>query len=492
MKSFKKFVILSLLLFIAGIFTSACGSSGGGSSSTGIRFFSVANNNTETNNTETNNNPTNNTPEPSIDNSENTNNSKKITFSKNQFSINIGETDNIIVYVDGEDKTREVIFTLLKETTKKSETKKEKEEEDQDLVYERVKKSSDKCKVTIEYKDSDSGEVIKKQVIKGSQGSSYSSAKDSTLDVEYDYVDVEGSPAGKFTTEPQKVTYLYKKFTGEIFTLTVKYLQEGNKQLMMADTELSKPVTMRIRSGEDYTAPIKQIPGMKLDTSVFPINAVGRAVYDMEVNYYYIPSDQTDLVLHYYNSHGFGKVYAYVTASGTDGETILSAELPGSEMKADSELGIGWYSLTISGKGSLTGVTVKFSDTSGPGTDDQVYSVGGEVWIKNGEVIRTGELNIIYIQNGTILGCDTQTGRVGEEYATVGKEFENLRVSGSTTNTTGTFTEAPIYVIYRYEEMQLVEKPMMKVVIALGISSLLTLAAAAALGFAYRRKKRNM
>ena len=40
--------------------------------------------------------------------------------------------------------------------------------------------------------------------------------------------------------------------------------------------------------------------------------------------------------------------------------------------------------------------------------------------------------------------------------------------------------------------MQLVEKPMMKVVIALGISSLLTLAAAAALGFAYRRKKRNM
>ena len=120
MKSFKKFVILSLLLFIAGIFTSACGSSGGGSSSTGIRFFSVANNNTETNTNNTNNNPTNNTPEPSIDNSENTHNSKKITFSKNQFSINIGETDNIIVYVDGEDKTSEVIFTLLKETTKKS------------------------------------------------------------------------------------------------------------------------------------------------------------------------------------------------------------------------------------------------------------------------------------------------------------------------------------------------------------------------------------
>ena len=120
MKSFKKIVILSLLLFIAGIFTSACGSSGGGSSSTGIRFFSVANNNTETNNNETNNNPTNNTPEPTIDNSENTHNSKKITFSKNQFSINIGETDNIIVYVDGEDKTSEVIFTLLKETTKKS------------------------------------------------------------------------------------------------------------------------------------------------------------------------------------------------------------------------------------------------------------------------------------------------------------------------------------------------------------------------------------
>ena len=127
MKSFKKITLLSLLLFIACIFTSACGSSSSGSNQGGFIFVPIANN-VETNNEQnnnninndisnnTNNNNTNNNPVPNIDESTDTSNSKTITFSKNQFNLNIGETDNIIVYVDGEEKTSEVTFSLIEET----------------------------------------------------------------------------------------------------------------------------------------------------------------------------------------------------------------------------------------------------------------------------------------------------------------------------------------------------------------------------------------
>ena len=229
---------------------------------------------------------------------------------------------------------------------------------------------------------------------------------------------------------------------------------------------------------------------MQIDTKMFPGNAVGRALFDTEVNYFYTMSPQTDLVIHYYNTKGWKSVCAFVSAKSEDGDVTLSDATPGSPMKADSSLGGGWYSLTISGKGSLSGITAKFSDGAGPETDEKVYSVDREVWIKDGEVTRTGDLNIIYINNGIVLGSDTQSGKVGEEYTTVGKEFENLRISGSTSNTSGTFTETPIYIIYRYDEMKLVEKPMMKVVILLGVTSFVTIAAAAALAIIYRRRKR--
>lgn len=355
--------------------------------------------------------------------------------------------------------------------------------------FEAMKIASDKCKVTVEYRDRESGDIIKKQVMKGSQGNSFSTANDSSLEIEYDYEGLEGEAAGSFTTEPQTVTYWYKKFQGEIFDLTVNYLRQGDDLLQTPDSDVSTPVTRRVRSGADYTAPIKHISGMQLDTSLFPGNAVGKAGGNIVVNYYYVPAESADLVLHYYNESGWEKVYAYVSAKTDDGEDICSDELPGTQMKEDSSLGKGWYSLTIKGKGNTLDVTAKFSDGSGKGADEREYQVNREVWIKDGTVTRTGDLTVVYVRNGGIvLGTETFSGKVGEEYTTEEKGFENLRMSGSTQNTAGTYTESPIYVVYSYDEMTIVEKPVMKVVIALGISSMLTLAAAAILGIVYRRR----
>ena len=84
----RKFTLLSLMLFIALIFTSACGSGGSGN----CDFFGYPNT----------------TPETKI-----------ITLSKYKFSIDIGSTDKIIVYVNGEDKTKDAKFKTIKEEFKK-------------------------------------------------------------------------------------------------------------------------------------------------------------------------------------------------------------------------------------------------------------------------------------------------------------------------------------------------------------------------------------
>ena len=82
MKNLIKYSLFSLMLFIALIFTSACGSSSSGN----CVFFGYPNT----------------TP-------------KTITLSKYKFTLDVGTTDKIIAYVNGEDKTNEVKFTPIKE-----------------------------------------------------------------------------------------------------------------------------------------------------------------------------------------------------------------------------------------------------------------------------------------------------------------------------------------------------------------------------------------
>ena len=86
----KKTALLSLMLFIFAIITSACGSGGSGN----CNFFGYPN--TE--------NPT--TPAPET---------KTITLSKYKFNLDVGTTDKIIAYVNGIDRTKEVKFKPIKE-----------------------------------------------------------------------------------------------------------------------------------------------------------------------------------------------------------------------------------------------------------------------------------------------------------------------------------------------------------------------------------------
>ena len=91
-----KKALFTLLLFCLGFFISACGDSSGGGSAPNFIYFPIV---TDTENA----NNTNNSSQHPL---------KTITLSKDAFTIDIGKTDNITVYVDGQDKTQEATFTF--------------------------------------------------------------------------------------------------------------------------------------------------------------------------------------------------------------------------------------------------------------------------------------------------------------------------------------------------------------------------------------------
>lgn len=354
---------------------------------------------------------------------------------------------------------------------------------------------SDKCMVTVEYKDSKSGDVIKKQVLKGAEGDGYTVTRSDYYDVEYDYIGVDGEEMGYFTKIPKTVTYKYNKFKGKIIKLKVNYMKEGDELLQTGDTEVALSYTQSVREGSEYNAPIKVIDGMRIKMDKFPANSFGTANQDdITVTYYYESLGSEDLVIHYFDNSERDGVYAYVYSETENGEEIYTDKTPGSKMTPDDELGKGWYSITIKNKGNYVGLKAKFSDSKGKKADPSEYSVKRETWIENGVAGYKGEVNVIYLgEDGNVLKSDVISGREGSEYQTKKEQFENMKFVAATSNKEGLYTEMPIYVIYSYEKLKITEKPdVMRVVIALCCSFTLTLAAAGILTAVYFRQKKKL
>lgn len=362
--------------------------------------------------------------------------------------------------------------------------------------FEKLNLTSDRCYVNVEYKDSESGEIINKQVISGIEGSGYMVSKDTSFDIAYDFNRTEGNEQGNFTKAEQTITYYYDKFDGNICNLTINYLKEGSELLGTGDISITDSTVMQIREGTEYTAMIKQIDNMELDTKMFPSNAVGTVGKDdIVVNYYYKAKKKADLVIHYYNKNNWSKVGAYIyKIDDENNKTDISDKMPGTEMKADEELGEGWCTLTVSDMGNVSDVYVEFTDMTNKNFDtintESGYSVNNEVWIKDGKTTYTGTVNVIYVRdNGVVLDTDSSSGKEGTEYTTAKKEFDGLVLSASTSNTSGKYTSAPVYVIYSYDEESITEKPVMQTIIILTISGAVMLVAAAVLAVVYKKRK---
>ena len=367
--------------------------------------------------------------------------------------------------------------------------------------FDKLNKASSVCSVTVEYVDDSSGNVIETQVLKGNEGEGFRAERCSDFDVDYDYVNTEGSDKGKFTKADQKVVYHYKKFTGNIYELKVNFLRKGDADFATGDSEMAPPVVTRMRENTQYIAQIKKIDGMRLDMDTFPSNAVGFATDNINVNYYYVTEPVSDLVIHYYDPDKWSKAYAYLYSENDEGEKEeFAGGEPGTEMQADSELGEGWYTLTVKGKGSNEDIKAVFSDGD-KNSDTTIYTVTNEAWIQNGAVNFKGEVNVIYLDNaGTILAMDKITGKEGSEYKAEQKSFDSCEFLNASTNVSGKLSRSVSYAFYVYKSPNAPvpevpsnneddNKGIVTVIAIILGASLLTFVGAGIIGHIYNKRK---
>ncbi|NSM83168.1 MucBP domain-containing protein [Enterococcus faecalis] len=110
--------------------------------------------------------------------------------------------------------------------------------------------------VTVNYIDTDGNELKPSQKISGNIGESFdATTPDYRLEIEgYTLKEVRGNPTGKFTDQPQTVTYVYVKNPVKAAEVTAKYVDtDGNK--------ISDEVVKTGNVGDDYTTEQKAIDG---------------------------------------------------------------------------------------------------------------------------------------------------------------------------------------------------------------------------------------
>ncbi len=359
--------------------------------------------------------------------------------------------------------------------------------------FDRLSLASESCTVRAEYRDSDTDELISSRTYKGISGSAYVTSENKSLDIYYDLERTEGNTSGNFTKEPKTVKYYYKKFSGRIIDLNVRYLKDVSEIMGGGETEAAASYTQKIREGSEYSAPVKKIGGMVPDLSRFPSNAVGQAgTENITVSYYYAVPEKTDLVLHYYSPDSAG-VNAYVYQD-EDGEINELTESSGSPMQPDSGLGKGWFTLRIANAGNKEELRAKFLSPDKSFSDSKVYSPSKEVWIENGAMTGTGTVNIIcFDDSGKILKTSVLSGKEGTAYIVPEEELEGMRISSKPSNSSGTFSDSPEYVIYGYEpavEEDDSKKNLLSAVML--ISAAAAFCAAVMFFMSYRKRKKRI
>lgn len=363
--------------------------------------------------------------------------------------------------------------------------------------FDKLKLQSQNCTVRTEYRDENTGELLYARVIKGKENENYKIENlDESMNLFYDFSKIEGEAEGKFSKEPITIICYYKKFNGVISSLTVNYMRENNSLLGTSSSMMASSIVLKMREGEEYTAPMKEISGMTLDLDMFPTNAVGRmGMNDITVNYYYQSLGATDLIIHYHNENHWNQIGAYIYYKDENDYSVneITKSVPGTEMQADTQLGQDWQTLVIKDKGNLANLFVRFYNLENPDDFTGEYRVNREVWIDRNGVTGTGELHTIYVHsNGKLLDSFTEYGKTGTNYHTVEKVFDGLVLSGTTSNLKGEYTNTPIYVIYSYEEQSIIERPVTKAALALAISGTVMMGAAILLGISYFRRKKKM
>lgn len=122
----------------------------------------------------------------------------------------------------------------------------------QTVTYIYTKSPVPAADVTVKYQDTNGKTLANDEILSGNIGENYTSEQKTITG--YTFKEVQGSPTGPFTPQPQTVIYVYTKNAANTSSVTVHYQDEAGKSL--ADT-----VTLTGKVGETYSSEQKKITG---------------------------------------------------------------------------------------------------------------------------------------------------------------------------------------------------------------------------------------
>ncbi|EAD6479225.1 LPXTG cell wall anchor domain-containing protein [Listeria monocytogenes] len=269
--------------------------------------------------------------------------------------------------------------------------------------------------VTVQYKDTTGVVLADSITLSGNVGENYTTTA-KTIDG-YSLTTTPTNSNGTFSTNPQTVTYTYKK-DPIAQPVTVNYIDTDGKTI--APTE-----TLSGNVGENYTTTAKTIDGYSLTTT--PANANGTfSTNPQTVTYTYTKDPITQPVT--------------VNYIDTDGKTIAPSEtLTGniSENYTTTAKTIDGYSLTT------TPANAKGTFSTEPQIINYIYA-------KNAETAQPITVNYRNSTGQKIAKSEVLTGNIGESYSTQPKTIAGYTLTTIPPNAKGTFTTNAQTVTYMY------------------------------------------
>ncbi len=269
--------------------------------------------------------------------------------------------------------------------------------------------------VTVQYKDTTGVVLADSITLSGNVGENYTTT--AKIIDGYSLTTTPTNSNGTFSTNPQTVTYTYKK-DPIAQPVTVNYIDTDGKTI--APTE-----TLSGNVGENYTTTAKTIDGYSLTTT--PANANGTfSTNPQTVTYTYTKDPIAQPVT--------------VNYIDTDGKTIAPSEtLTGniSENYTTTAKTIDGYSLTT------TPANAKGTFSTEPQIINYIYA-------KNAETAQPITVNYRNSTGQKIAKSEVLTGNIGESYSTQPKTIAGYTLTTIPPNAKGTFTTNAQTVTYMY------------------------------------------
>ena len=253
--------------------------------------------------------------------------------------------------------------------------------------------------VTVNYIDTDGNELKPSQKISGNIGESFdATTPEYRLEIEgYTLKEVRGNPTGKFTDQPQTVTYVYVKNPVKAAEVTAKYVDtDGNK--------ISDEVVKTGNVGDDYITEQKAIDGYTFKE--VRGNPVGKFTDQPQtITYVYVknPVKAAEVTAKYVDTDG-NKISDEVVKTGNVGDDYTTEQkaIDGYTFKEVQGNPTGKFTDQVQ---TVTYVYMKDKINPGPKSDNKsnhkkTYSPSQSTLPETGENKR---LTLISIGIGTVL-----------------------------------------------------------------------------------------